>query len=221
MKKYIQFIIILILLPFCKTTAQSLLPVSNISTAGTVDSFKGGYTFSYATAGSPWNGSLISYGGFSNQYDCQISSDYGPAGGKHISFRTKNGDTNTWNPWYEILHSGNLNSFDFFRKTVASISAASSVNDFVNGYTFSYATSGTPWNGALMSFGGFGNQYDCQISSDYGSNGGNHISFRTKNGDVNTWNSWNEIWNSSNLNRLDTDFNAKNIFANVIYGQRK
>nr|MBU3859004.1 hypothetical protein [Flavobacterium sp. MC2016-06] len=45
-----------------------------------------------------------------------------------------------------------------------------------------------------MSFGGFeANGYDCQINSDYGPNGGSHISFRTKNGDANIWNSWNEL----------------------------
>jgi hypothetical protein len=41
-----------------------------------------------------------------------------------------------------------------------------------------------------MEHGGAGNNYDCQISTDYGLN---RISFRTKNGDYNVWNAWNEI----------------------------
>ncbi len=94
------------------------------------------------------------------------------------------------------------------------ISASGSINNFVGGYTFSYATSGSPWNGALMSFGGFYNTYDCQISTDYGPNGGKHMSFRTKNGDNNTWNTWNEIWHSSNLNNNNSDFNCKNLNSN-------
>jgi len=91
---------------------QSLNPTSNISVAGSVDTFKGGYTFAYATSGTPWNGSLISYGGFPpNNYDTQISSDYGPNGGNHISYRTRNGDTQTWNPWYELATRG-TNTFN-------------------------------------------------------------------------------------------------------------
>ncbi|WDF59576.1 tail fiber protein [Flavobacterium sp. KACC 22758] len=62
---------------------------------------------------------------------------------------------------------------------------------FLGGYTFSYIAAGTPWNGALISFGGAGNNYDCQISSDYQKN---RISFRTRNGDYsNSWNPWNEL----------------------------
>ncbi|WP_294959862.1 tail fiber protein [uncultured Flavobacterium sp.] len=92
---------------FLSITAQSLNPVSYISASGSADSFNAGYTFAYATSGTPWNGSLISYGGFPiNNYDTQISSDYGPGGGKHISFRTKNGDLNIWNPWIELATKG-------------------------------------------------------------------------------------------------------------------
>jgi len=93
-----------------------------------------------------------------------------------------------------------------------SISNAGTVNTFTGGYTFAYATSGSPWNGALISFGGFNNTYDCQLSTDYGS-GGRHISFRMRNGDAATWNPWYEIWNSANLNNSTSDFNAQNIFA--------
>ncbi|WP_228401819.1 DUF4200 domain-containing protein [Chryseobacterium sp. PMSZPI] len=83
--------------------AQNLTPTASISGAGSADNFKGGYTFAYATSGTPWNGSLLSFGGFnSNNYDTQLSADYGPNGGGHISFRTKNGDTNVWNSWYEL-----------------------------------------------------------------------------------------------------------------------
>ncbi|WP_443938791.1 hypothetical protein [Pedobacter sp. MW01-1-1] len=109
MKKIITlFTIVLVSL---NLRAQTLNPTDKISTSGTADIFKGGYTFSYATSGTPWNGALISFGGFSNNnYDCQISSDYGPNGGSHLSFRTKNGDINAWNPWYELATKG-TNSF--------------------------------------------------------------------------------------------------------------
>lgn len=104
--------------------SQTLNPTPSIIDGGSVDSFVGGYTFSYRSAGTPWNGSLISFGGFSNKYDTQINADYGPHGGNHISFRTKNGDFGNglgqWNSWYEIWHSGNLNNplSDFISKNV-------------------------------------------------------------------------------------------------------
>ncbi|OHT47024.1 hypothetical protein [Flavobacterium tructae] len=105
-------LIVLFGMSYLVSNAQSLTPTSHISAPGTADAFKAGYTFSYATAGTPWNGSLISYGGFSvNNYDTQISSDYGPNGGNHISFRTKNGDSNIWNPWIELATKAR-NDFD-------------------------------------------------------------------------------------------------------------
>ncbi|WP_394776274.1 hypothetical protein [Flavobacterium sp.] len=127
MKENSIYIFIIALISF-SVNAQTLNPTYAISAPTLADSFKGGYTFSYATAGTPWNGSLISYGGFTNQYDCQISSQYSP--GNHISFRTKNGDSDLWNPWYELWHSGNLNNVnsDFLAKTIKS----SALNVFGN-----------------------------------------------------------------------------------------
>lgn len=99
-KETILLTIIFGLFTVVNLSGQNLNPTYAISVAGSADTFKGGYTFAYSTSGTPWNGSLISYGGFTNQYDCQISSEYYT--GNHISFRTKNGDNNTWNPWHEL-----------------------------------------------------------------------------------------------------------------------
>lgn len=101
-----------------------------------------------------------------------------------------------------------------------SISAAGSANTFKGGYTFAYLSAGTPWNGSLISFGGFSNNYDTQINADYGPHGGNHISFRTRDGDKDNgagiWNAWNEIWHSGNLNNANSDFNAKGLYAGIL-----
>ncbi|MCV9930945.1 hypothetical protein OIU80_01490 [Flavobacterium sp. LS1R47] len=123
--KKITLSAIIIISSIISVQAQTLNPTNSISVANSADSFIGGYTFSYSTAGTPWNGALISYGGFTNKYDCQISTDYGPNGGNHISFRTHNGDPSsntTWNPWNEIWHSANLNNInsDFIAKTITS-----------------------------------------------------------------------------------------------------
>ena len=87
--------------------AQTLNPTVSINSAGSADAFKGGYTFAYATSGTPWNGSLISFGGFANQYDTQFSANYASS---KISFRTRNGDFNNgvgkWNDWQELATKG-------------------------------------------------------------------------------------------------------------------
>ncbi|OPC55114.1 hypothetical protein DSC47_11225 [Elizabethkingia miricola] len=87
-------------------SAQSLNPVPSIINPGTADTFTGGYTFAYKTSGTPWNGALISFGGFSNNYDTQLSADYGPHKGNHLSFRTRNGDAGVWNNWQELATKG-------------------------------------------------------------------------------------------------------------------
>ncbi|MDB5002093.1 MAG: hypothetical protein JWQ34_318 [Mucilaginibacter sp.] len=56
--------------------AQTFNPTYSISSSGTANSLIGGYTFAYATSGSPWSGAFMSFGGFGNNYDCQISTDY-------------------------------------------------------------------------------------------------------------------------------------------------
>ena len=117
MKKYL--LILVITLTSYYTFGQTFNPTPSINAAGSANTFVGGYTFAYATSGSPWNGAFMSFGGLTNRYDCQFSTDYGV--GNHISFRTHNGDApNIWNPWYEIYHSGNLNnsSTDFTARNI-------------------------------------------------------------------------------------------------------
>lgn len=82
---------------------QSLSYTGTISATGSADNFKTGFTFSYVSAGTPWNGALISYGGLSRNYDTQINADYV---NNRISFRTRNGDLSVWNPWLELATRG-------------------------------------------------------------------------------------------------------------------
>ncbi|MCJ8212049.1 hypothetical protein MUY27_20195 [Mucilaginibacter sp. RS28] len=124
-----------------------------------------------------------------------------------------------WNSWVKVWSEDNFDPDQYLDRSYPYISAAGSPNSFSNGYTFAYAVSGTPWNGSLISYGGFGGDYDTQISSDYGPAGGRHISFRTRNGDIQTWNPWYEFYHSGNLNNANSDFTAKtvncaNVFTN-------
>jgi hypothetical protein len=133
--------------------SQTFNPTSNIGSAGAVNSFKGGYTFAYATSGSPWNGALMSFGGFEwNNYDCQISTSYYSG---NISFRTHNGDAGTWNPWFELLHSGNLNNSnsDFTAKgiTASGMAIKSSAYSSGQGLYLGWNKSGVQGEANLVS----------------------------------------------------------------------
>jgi hypothetical protein len=108
---------------------QTFNPTYTISNPGAADTFKGGYTFAYTTSGAPWSGALMSFGGATNNYDCQLNAIYG-GNGNHISFRTRNGDYNVWNPWYELWNAGNLNrpDADFTARTINSANIYNSGN---------------------------------------------------------------------------------------------
>lgn len=60
--------------------------------------------FTY-TLNAPNFGALQYFG--ANGYGMQLNSSYQSPGNK-LSFRTKNGDTSQFNPWYDIFHTGNL-----------------------------------------------------------------------------------------------------------------
>lgn len=160
--------------------AQILNPTSSISASGTADAFKGGYTFAYAASGTPWNGSLLSFGGFSNNYDTQINSDYGE--GKHLSFRTRNGDFNNgagqWNSWNEIWHSGNLNNANSdFNAKILNASVLSSNNNNAEGGVLSLSnqtktgTANSTWR-IYNTTGQYGNSLQFWGYSADGSNSG-------------------------------------------------
>jgi hypothetical protein len=65
----------------------------------------GGMGFTYAL-NAPWTGPIMHTS--ANGYGLQINAAYGS--GNHASFRVRNGDTGSWNPWYEFIHSGNIGS---------------------------------------------------------------------------------------------------------------
>ena len=56
---------------------------------------RSGFTYS---VGAPWTGPVVRFN--SSNYDLELNANYG--GGTGFSYRTKNGDNNTWNSWYRI-----------------------------------------------------------------------------------------------------------------------
>ena len=62
-------------------------------------------TFNYGVS-SGITGPLITFGGLGTGYPMQLTGNYGGSG-TGIKFRTRNGDTATWNSWYTLWHNGN------------------------------------------------------------------------------------------------------------------
>lgn len=80
--------------------------IDSISATGSADTQRGNLvTFAYATSGAPFDGTLLSVGGFQGGgYDLQINSSYSDTG--QLAFRNRNGDANTWGNWRKILFNG-------------------------------------------------------------------------------------------------------------------
>jgi len=94
-----------------------------------------------------------------------------------------------------------LTGNNYVSKNANSISAAGTADTyFGNVVTFAYNSSGSLFNGTLLSVGGFDGGYDLQINGSYADN---KIGFRNRNGDYNgsgsKWHGWQEIFHSGNL----------------------
>lgn len=68
--------------------------------------------FVYTSGGSPVSGPFMAFGGLGGDidYSCQMVAAYN-GGGNALYFRTRNDDTTVWNPWRNVLHDGNYNSY--------------------------------------------------------------------------------------------------------------
>ena len=104
------------------TSSDTITKVDRISDSDSTSPDDLGYdnryqTFNYGVS-SGVNGPLISFGGLNNHYPMQITAAYA-GGGNVAKFRTRNGDSDTWNSWFEFYHSGNSNgsSYDWNAKT--------------------------------------------------------------------------------------------------------
>ena len=64
------------------------------------------FVYNNAKNSPPFTGPLLDFSGLGNGYNAQIVAAYNGAG-ERIGFRTRNGDSKAWNPWYEIYHTGN------------------------------------------------------------------------------------------------------------------
>ena len=101
--------------------------------ANTMDVNATGFTYA---VNAPHTGPIVRFSA-GGSYDMWLNAPYS-GGGNSISFRTRNGDTATLNPWREIIHTGNIGS----QKVDGSLKfwATSHPNDYylVNNWTGTY-----------------------------------------------------------------------------------
>ncbi|MEA5170603.1 phage tail protein [Enterobacter sichuanensis] len=79
---------------------------SNVTDANKLPANSVSFLYPTADNSAKINGSLIDFSGLGGGYNIQITGQYS-GGGKSIKFRTRDGDQQIWNPWYDIYHSGN------------------------------------------------------------------------------------------------------------------
>lgn len=78
-------------------------------------------------------------------------------------------------------------------------SSTSSPGSLVNKAWFDYNWAGSGYLGSVISFSGVNNNYQTEIFGQYNSSG-NYLGFRTRQGDLNTWNDIRKIWHDGNFN---------------------
>jgi hypothetical protein len=71
--------------------------------ANTMDVNATGFTYS---VNAPYTGPIVRFSA-GGAYDLWLNATYG-GGGNSIAFRTRNGDAGAYNPWREIIHTGNI-----------------------------------------------------------------------------------------------------------------
>ncbi|SAD46283.1 Tail Fiber protein [Enterobacter cloacae] len=87
--------------------AQSGATGSDVADANNLPKNSVSFVYSNAENSPGITGSLLDFCGLNSSYNVQIAASY-TGDGKNIRFRTYNGDAaKSWNPWYDIYHSGN------------------------------------------------------------------------------------------------------------------
>ncbi|WP_294203150.1 hypothetical protein [uncultured Chryseobacterium sp.] len=82
--------------------------------------------FDYNWAGTGQRGSVINFSGLIGAYSTELFGSYDVP--NNIGIRTRNGDTNTWNPAKWLWHSGNFNPNNKVNKTGDTINGSITIN---------------------------------------------------------------------------------------------
>lgn len=93
-----------------------------------------------------------------------------------------------------LATTDNIALTNYLRQEIPLISETPALNDIDNGFGFAYeaATNGSGLNGIYLSAAGkTSNNYVLQFLGQY--NGSNWLAYRTKNGDISSWNPWHKV----------------------------
>ena len=93
-----------------------------------------------------------------------------------------------------LATTDNIALMNYLRQEIPLISETPALNDIDNGFGFAYeaATNGSGLNGIYLSAAGkTSNNYVLQFLGQY--NGSSWLAYRTKNGDISSWNPWHKV----------------------------
>lgn len=93
-----------------------------------------------------------------------------------------------------LATTDNIALTNYLRQEIPLISETPALNDIDNGFGFAYeaATNGSGLNGIYLSAAGkTSNNYVLQFLGQY--NGSSWLAYRTKNGDISSWNPWHKV----------------------------
>nr|WP_159465395.1 phage tail protein [Scandinavium goeteborgense] len=76
----------------------------DVADANDLPSNSVGFVYGGAVNSPVISGSVLDFSGLSGEYNVQLAASY--SGGNSFKFRTRNGDSKTWNAWYEFYHTG-------------------------------------------------------------------------------------------------------------------
>ena len=145
--------------------------------------------FSYSN-NCPATGELIRFG--AGGYSLQLNAEYG-SGGEKIHFRTRNGDTASWNGWNEFYHTGHkptLGELGFSGASNANY--ITNNNQLTNGAGYTTNTGTTTASNTQTFTNKSGNISQWTNNSGYTTNTGtttasNSQTFTNKSGNISQW----------------------------------
>ena len=103
--------------------------------------------FTYSN-NAPYTGELIRFG--SSGYSTQFNTSYGNS--DNFAFRTRNGDTASWNAWRAVIHSGNIGSQSVSYASNADTVDSLHASDFVRAYTTTSDNIDSNWGQSFKTF---------------------------------------------------------------------
>lgn len=85
--------------------AQVNPSAGNVGNTDDLPSNATSFTYPNVPNSPAFGGTVLDFSGLGNGYNVQLVASY--SGGRNIVFRTRNGDSKSWNPWNEFYHTGN------------------------------------------------------------------------------------------------------------------